>query len=102
MPPDRRGDERYNPLGLISVMLVALLGFAVFFLSFLVAPLAILAIFYVGFAASDRAKRTQGNGSGPSLANQRLAHEAEARQGTMERSDEELEALRSPRVRTPS
>jgi hypothetical protein len=52
--------ERYQPLALIGVTLIALLGFAVFFLSFLVAPLAILLIFYVGFAASDRSKR---NGS---------------------------------------
>jgi hypothetical protein len=54
--------ERYQPLALIGVTLIALLGFAVFFLSFLVAPLAILLIFYVGFAASDRSKR---NGSAP-------------------------------------
>lgn len=52
-------EERYQPLALIGVTLVALLGFAVFFLSFLVAPLAILIIFYVGFAASDRSKRNQ-------------------------------------------
>ena len=63
MPPDQR-DERYQPLALISVTLIALLGFAVFFLSFLVAPLAILIIFYVGFAASDRSKRSNGNGNG--------------------------------------
>ena len=49
--------ERYQPLALIGVALIALVGFAVFFLSFLVAPLAILLIFYVGFAASDRSKR---------------------------------------------
>jgi hypothetical protein len=49
--------ERYQPLALIGVTLAALLGFAVFFLSFLVAPLAILLIFYVGFSASDRSKR---------------------------------------------
>lgn len=61
MPPDP-SDERYNPLALISVVLIALLGFAVFFLSFLVAPLAILLIFYLGFAASDRSKR---NGNAP-------------------------------------
>ncbi|HEX2016977.1 MAG TPA: hypothetical protein VGN69_09795 [Solirubrobacteraceae bacterium] len=84
MPPERR-EERYQPLALLSVTLIALLGFSVFFLSFLVAPLAILAIFYVGFAASDRAKRTQGNGD--NVQGTRLAAEARARQGTMERSD---------------
>ena len=66
-------------MALIGVTMIALLGFAVFFLSFLVAPLAILIIFYVGFAASDRAKR---NGSAA-----RLANEAEARRQIMERPD---------------
>lgn len=68
-------------MALIGVTMIALVGFAMFFLSFLVAPLAILMIFYVGFAASDRAKR---NGSAA-----RLASEAEARQKIMERADEE-------------
>jgi hypothetical protein len=40
---------------LAGVALVALLGCAVLFISFLVAPLAILTVFCVGFAASDRA-----------------------------------------------
>ena len=64
MPPEQP-EERYKPLALISVTLIALLGFAVFFLSFLVAPLAILLIFYVGFAASDRSKRGNGNAAPP-------------------------------------
>jgi hypothetical protein len=84
-------EERYQPMALIGVTLIALLGFAVFFLSFLVAPLAILMIFYVGFAASDRSKRTNGNGNGhtsnPNTV--RLAREAEARRHVIERSDEE-------------
>jgi hypothetical protein len=90
MPPERR-EERYQPLALISVTLIALLGFSIFFLSFLVAPLAILAIFYVGFAASDRSKRQQSNGGaqGKPSASQLLAAEARARQGVMERSDEQ-------------
>jgi small-conductance mechanosensitive channel len=74
-------EDRYQPMALIGVTLIALIGFAMFFLSFLVAPLAILMIFYVGFAASDRSKR---NGS-----TQRLANEAEARRHIIERSDEE-------------
>lgn len=68
-------------MALVGVTLIALLGFAVFFLSFLVAPLAILMIFYVGFAASDRSKR---NGSST-----RLASEAEARRHVIERTEEE-------------
>jgi small-conductance mechanosensitive channel len=79
--PNTHHEDRYQPMALIGVTMVALLGFAMFFLGFLVAPLAILMIFYVGFAASDRAKR---NGSAA-----RLASEAEARQRIMERADEE-------------
>jgi hypothetical protein len=83
-------EERYQPLALVGVTLIALLGFAVFFLSFLVAPLAILMIFFVGFSASDRSKRTNGNGNGHSNPNtSRLAQEAEARRHVIERSDEE-------------
>lgn len=67
-------------MALIGVTLIALLGFAVFFLSFLVAPLAILMIFYVGFAASDRSKR---NGS-----TARLAAETEARRHVIERAED--------------
>ena len=79
-PP--RQEERFQPLALIGVTLIALLGFAVFFLSFLVAPLAILMIFYVGFAASDRSKRaSSGNGAS------NLAREAEARRNAIEEQD---------------
>jgi hypothetical protein len=59
-----RADDGYKPLQLIGVILLALLGFAVFFLSFLLAPLAILLLFYVGFSSADRSKRGQGNGNG--------------------------------------
>lgn len=58
---DGRADDHYRPFQLIGIIAITLLGFAVFFLSFLLAPLAILVIFYVVFAASDRAKRN-GNG----------------------------------------
>lgn len=66
MPPEiqqGRSDDGYKPFQLIGVIVIALLGFAVFFLSFLLAPLAILVLFYVGFATSDRNKR-DGNGNG--------------------------------------
>lgn len=85
-PNDR--EDRYQPMALVGVTLVALVGFAVFFLSFLVAPLAILMIFYVGFAASDRSKR---NGSTP-----RLADEAEARRHVIERGEGEREGTAPP------
>lgn len=85
-------DERYHPMALIGVALIALLGFAVFFLSFLVAPLAILMIFYVGFAASDRSKRPSGTASPATPGRDRLAREAEARRRVIERSDAEQNA----------
>ena len=60
---DGHDDDNYSAFQLIGVIVIALLGFAVFFLSFLLAPLAILAVFYVGFAAADRNRR-DGNGKG--------------------------------------
>ena len=90
--PNSPHEDRYQPMALIGVTMIALVGFAMFFLSFLVAPLAILMIFYVGFAASDRAKR---NGSAA-----RLATEAEARRQIMERAD--LTDEGAPRARTLS
>ncbi len=63
------------------MVLVALLGFAVFFLSFLVAPLAILLLFYVGFAVADRSRRSA-NGrrpAGDAAATPELTDEEEAR-----------------------
>jgi xanthine/uracil permease len=56
---DRRspGRRRYQPLGLLTAVLLVVLIFAIFFLPFLVLPLAILVVFYIGFAASDRARR---------------------------------------------
>ncbi len=70
--------------------LIALLGFAAFFLSFLVAPMAILVIFYVGFAARDRSKRKVGHAAAPdSPVPDTMAAEARARQSVMERADTE-------------
>jgi small-conductance mechanosensitive channel len=80
--PDRP-DTRYQPLALITLTLVVLLGFAMFFLSFLVAPLAILTVFYLGFTAADRARRA-GNGR-PAADEELLAREALARRETLER-----------------
>lgn len=50
--------DGYRPFQLIGVILVSLLAFGAIFLSFLLAPLAILLIFYVFFAAADRNKRS--------------------------------------------
>jgi len=122
MPPDQR-EQRYQPLTLIGVTLVTLLGFAVFFVSFLVAPLAILAIFYITFAASDRAKRNNGKAKAklagdagaepppdpaakepakderrPNGSAALLAHEPRARRDVLERSDEARRAELSARA----
>jgi hypothetical protein len=58
VPADTR---RYNPFELVGVVLIVLLAFASFFISFLLAPLAVLGLFYFILAATDRAK-TDGNG----------------------------------------
>jgi hypothetical protein len=58
--------ERYRPLALIGVILGALLLFSIFVLGFLVAPLAVLLLFYVGYAASDRNRRMNSGASPPS------------------------------------
>ena len=102
MSPDQN-DEAYRPLALIGVILLALCGFAVFFLSVLVAPLAILAIFYILFAASDRSKRSAppqpvaGHDDDDAyleerVNRERLEHEAALRRAAMERQDEERAA----------
>lgn len=77
---------RLQPLGLITVTLLMLLGFAVFFLSFLVAPLAILVVFYAGFAATDRARRAASPRPMEDEA-ARLAAEAIARRAVLEHAD---------------
>ncbi|WP_205696581.1 hypothetical protein [Conexibacter sp. SYSU D00693] len=53
-------DEHYNPLALVGVVVLALVLFAALFLSFLVAPLAVLVLFYVGFAVAGRGRRGGG------------------------------------------
>jgi hypothetical protein len=60
VPADTR---RYNPFELVGVVLIVLLAFASFFISFLLAPLAVLGLFYFILAATDRAK-AEGNGNG--------------------------------------
>lgn len=52
-PPARR----LEPLRLVASIVGALIAFAVLTVAFLVAPLAVLAVFALGFAAADRALR---------------------------------------------
>ncbi len=62
--PSHHADDHRGPTVPAGVALAVLLGLAVSFVSFLVAPLAVLMVFYVGFAAADRATRRSG---GPDL-----------------------------------
>jgi hypothetical protein len=97
MPPN----HRYQPFALIGITLLVLAGFAVFFVGFLIAPLAILAIFYLIFASLNRSRPTNGDqqvapprpgppppGASPTGAyDQRLRTEAEARRHQIQRED---------------
>jgi hypothetical protein len=101
--PEQPTNEQYQPLALLAVVLGSLLLFAVFFLGFLVAPLAILLLFYVGFSAVDRSRKSGGGGhqaSGDSdasdvehryedSAEERLAREAAQRRAEMDRQTAE-------------
>lgn len=114
--PEQPTNEQYQPLALLAVVLGALLMFAVFFIGFLVAPLAILLLFYVGFSALDRSRKNGGGGhAAPSevadaeqsyqeTAADRLAREAASRRAVMDRSDEEagLEAERLAEAARPA
>jgi hypothetical protein len=77
MPADSR---RYNPFELVGVVLIVLLAFASFFISFLLAPLAVLGLFYFILAATDRAK-SEVNGNGNGNGHSEPANRADARSG---------------------
>lgn len=111
--PEQPTNEQYQPLALLAVVLGALLMFAVFFIGFLVAPLAILLLFYVGFSALDRSRKNGGGGHpapaevaeaeeqyAAETAADRLAREAGARRAVMDRSDETA-ALEAERLAHP-
>lgn len=95
--PEQPTNEQYNPLALFAIVIGALLLFAVFFIGFLVAPLAILLVFYVVFSAMDRSKKGGGGGHAapeaveeyeedvPDTAADRLAREAAQRRAVMDR-----------------
>ena len=56
MPADRRptGRRRFQPLAVLTLVLILALVVAAFFFAFLVIPLAVLVLFYIGIAAFDR------------------------------------------------
>lgn len=114
--PEQPTNEQYQPLALLAVVLAALVLFAVFFIGFLVAPLAILLLFYVGFSALDRSRKSGGGGhAAPAevadaeqgyqdTAADRLAREAAQRRAVMDHSDEiaAVEAERVARANDPN
>jgi hypothetical protein len=81
--------DNYSIVPLIGIVLVIMLGFAAFFISFLLAPLAVLAIFYLFLYMRERSRsRGEGPAAGDvDLAN-RIAREREAREREMERERE--------------
>jgi hypothetical protein len=75
-----------SALAILGVVLLIMAGFAVFFFSFLLAPLAVLVIFYVVYFAVERSRKTRGGTGAPSPeASERMLREAEARQREIER-----------------
>jgi len=79
--------DNYSALPLIGIVLAIMLGFAAFFISFLLAPLAVLALFYLFMFARDRSKSRADGGQPPELS-ERMAREAEARKLRVERERE--------------
>ncbi len=94
---DERKRRATGPFALVGAVLLALIGFALFFVGFLLAPLAILLAFCLIFAARDRSSRKPaqppaGDGSRPPPPDP-LAIEARIRQqilGRKPRSGAEL------------
>jgi hypothetical protein len=83
-------------VAVFGVALLALLGFGAFFVGFLLAPLAILLVFCLAFAARGRRRdRAQGDEtSSPSRS--RLAAEAEVRREARAREADRTPAVASP------
>ena len=47
---------RYSPFVLIGILVLVMLGFALFFVGFLIAPAAVLVIFYIGLITRERTR----------------------------------------------
>ena len=87
--------DNYSIVPLIGVVLAIMLGFAAFFISFLLAPLAVLVLFYLFLYLRERSRGggaraggdEQADGGDSELA-ERIAREREAREREMERERE--------------
>jgi hypothetical protein len=78
---------RYSPLALIGVLVIVLLGFAAFFISFLIMPLLALAVFYISLASKERMKKDKP----PAGLSEHAQAEASARAVLLKREDEARE-----------
>ena len=79
---------RYSPLALIGVLVIVLLGFAAFFVSFLIMPLLALAVFYISLASKERMKKDRPTAAG---ADENAQAEASARAVLLKREEEARE-----------
>jgi hypothetical protein len=77
----------YSPLALIGVLVIVLLGFAAFFISFLIMPLLALAVFYISLASKERMKKDKP----PAGASENAQAEASARAVLLRREEEARE-----------
>jgi hypothetical protein len=78
---------RYSPLALIGVLVIVLLGFAAFFISFLIMPLLALAVFYISLASKERMKKDKP----PAAVSEHAQAEASARAVLLKREEEARE-----------
>ncbi|MEA2299226.1 MAG: hypothetical protein QOF77_2162 [Solirubrobacteraceae bacterium] len=78
--PDRR-----RRAGAVGVVILALLGFAAFFVGFLLAPLLLLLIFSLAFAARNRSSGPEARPAGDDGPQDGLAAEALARREAIAR-----------------
>jgi hypothetical protein len=80
--------DNYSILPLIGIVALIMLGFAAFFVSFLLAPVAVLAVFYLFLFLRERSRsRGGGEAVSPETA-ERIQREREARELEMERERE--------------
>jgi hypothetical protein len=72
---DNGHEDNYKAGQLIGVVLATLLLFTCFFISFLLAPIGVLGLFWVFFSTSDRSRRKKWNENGGANAFSRSSFE---------------------------
>jgi hypothetical protein len=104
-PPSQRPPPGQPRGAVLGVVVLALLGFAAFFVGFLLAPLAILLIFCLVFAARNRSggrKKDDATGAGPTRAASGLEVEAKVRREALAREPRRGAAARQPAGLAPT